>query len=132
MVLMPLTAGAESLVVGSGTSPNQDEAAANAAVVEQIRRLADESRRGTPQFAMTGVLSGDGDVWAVNGEAFRITGDTVLTGELAPGATAEVRGLLGTTRPLIAREVRVHPTQPTVVDAPTRSRMTPADARMLR
>jgi hypothetical protein len=43
-----------------------------------------------------------------------------------------VRGLLGTTRPLIAREVRVHPTQPTVVDAPTRSRMTPADARMLR
>lgn len=132
MAILPHLAGAESLSVGSGTSPDDAEAAASAAVVEQIRRLADESRRGAPQFSMTGVVSRRGDLWEVNGEPFRISGDTVMSGDITPGGTVEVRGLLEATRPLTAREVRVFPTLPAASVTPARSRMAPADARMLR
>lgn len=129
----PMSARADTLSVGSGTALNETESTAAEKIVEQIQRLADESRRGAPQFSLLGVVAGSGALWEVNGEPFRVTKDTIISGELAPGKMIEVRGLVDSRRPLTAREVRVHPDVVTS-EAPSSSRirMYPSDARMLR
>lgn len=103
----PLFAGAESLVAGTSTALDPKEARETERVVERIQQLAEESRRGAPQFSMLGEVTGGGSSWWINGEEFFIDATTVITGELRSGMTAEVRGLLGDGKKLRARHVTV-------------------------
>ena len=131
ILAMPLTMSvAEPLSPGAATTLNDHDAATTEKVVSQLHQLAEESRRGAPQFSMIGEVSGSGASWWVNGEEFLIDDSTVITGELRSGKMVEIRGLLGDGRRLVARHVTV--LEGAGSSAAPGQRLTPADARMLR
>lgn len=80
-------------------------------VPEKIRKqIAELSRgimHGEPQFTMVGELEGSGPSYSVRGETFSINSDTVIYGELSPGAYVEVRGILSRGQPKIAKQIVV-------------------------
>ena len=130
LILAPRPMSAQPLTAGSSTALDPREAAETERVVSQIQKLAEESRRGAPQFSMIGTVNGGGKSWWVNGEEFLIDDSTVITGDLRAGKTVEVRGLLGAVKGLLARQV-------TVLEAAEGSGqsgrgMSPAEARALR
>jgi len=130
-LLTPPSVSAESLVAGSSTALDPKEARETERVVEQIQQLAEESRRGAPQFSMIGEVTGGGSSWWVNGEEFLIDDNTVVTGELRAGKTIEVRGLRGDTKRLVARHVTVLEGKSDRRDAGGRG-ISPEEARALR
>ncbi|MFM1847866.1 MAG: hypothetical protein RL417_1340 [Pseudomonadota bacterium] len=126
----PLQGLSEELAAGSPTAANVRDGAEAERVVSEITRLAEESRRGAPQFSMIGEVTGGGNSWWVNGEEFFLDSATVVTGELKAGRTVEVRGLRMRGQPLTARHVTVFP-ESKDHNAPGRG-ISAAEARALR